>query len=635
MSRSLRTLATATLAIVLGVGLVGQLSLTSPAFATDAASSQGADASSAAGASADASAGSTANAASDAAADGGAGAEASAEADAKASAGGTDSGATDKADASAQANGDDGDEHSGDSSDTDSNGSGSSGADSHDAAAQGSASTGADSDGAGNADGKSDTKQGELSKKTGTKSLATPEDPDAKGNIEAPRMMAGLSGLPSAGFKPGYIISDANMYNGKSLSAAQIQSFLNQQVPRCTIGDAGRKAGSKWGNTTVASHCLRNLTVTTQNRAANAYCGAYTGAKNESAAQIIAKVGVACGINPKVLLVRLQLEQSLVLDTWPTVRQFSFATGWNCPDSGPGNSANCNNGTAGFIDQVYGSAWQLKRYKAHPAEYNYRPNRTNPIQWHPNKGCGTSNVYIENDATAALYIYTPYRPNQAALNAGWNAASNSCSTYGNRNFYQYYRAWFGSPNTFFPDVPESHKFFDEIEWMGEEGLSTGTKVSDSRGVIYEPSSSVTREAMAAFLYRLKGEKGYTAPKVSPFEDMKPGDKFYKEIAWMYERGHSTGNKNPGGKPLFRPKENVSREAMAAFLYRYEKSTYAGMPTSPFADVKKGHKFYKEITWMRKTGLSYGNKQPSGQPTYAAYDPVSREAMAAFIYRMQH
>lgn len=99
---------------------------------------------------------------------------------------------------------------------------------------------------------------------------------------------------PVTGFKPGNIISDANFYNGGAMTQPEVQKFLEQRVPRCTIGDSGRKAGSKWGNTTIASKCLRNFEMTTKSRPANAYCKAYNGRK-ESASQIIAKVARPAG----------------------------------------------------------------------------------------------------------------------------------------------------------------------------------------------------------------------------------------------------------------------------------------------------------------------------------------------------
>ena len=76
-----------------------------------------------------------------------------------------------------------------------------------------------------------------------------------------------------------------------------------------------------------------------------------------------------------------------------------------------------------------------------PGNYNYKPFRSTPsVQ----RTCLRTQVYIENWATAALYIYTPYRPNQAALNAQWGLG-DGCSSYGNRNFFMLYSSWFGSP----------------------------------------------------------------------------------------------------------------------------------------------------------------------------------------------
>lgn len=248
-----------------------------------------------------------------------------------------------------------------------------------------------------------------------------------------------------AGFNAGNIVSDSVFYDGNALSAAQIQNFLNARVPRCTIGDPGRGAGMPWpaNNSSIAATCLKDYQTATSSRAADRYCGAYVGAVQESAAQIISKVAQACGISPKVLLVMLEKEQSLITDTWPTVRQLEVAMGANCPDSGPNWSASCDPRYYGFSQQVYRGAWLLKYYKLNPTEYKYRAFQWNTIQWHPDPACGTSQVFIENQATAALYIYTPYRPNQAALNAGWGIG-DGCSTYGNRNFYNLFTSWFGS-----------------------------------------------------------------------------------------------------------------------------------------------------------------------------------------------
>ncbi|WP_431246824.1 hypothetical protein [Leifsonia xyli] len=103
-------------------------------------------------------------------------------------------------------------------------------------------------------------------------------------------------------FQPGFIISDSNFYNGNAVDAASIQSWLNAKVPTCKAGYT----------------CLKDYTETTTSRAADPMCAAYTGAANETAATIITKVGQACNISQRVLLVLLEKEQGLVTDTWPT-----------------------------------------------------------------------------------------------------------------------------------------------------------------------------------------------------------------------------------------------------------------------------------------------------------------------------
>ncbi|WP_053382859.1 fibronectin type III domain-containing protein [Leucobacter celer] len=190
------------------------------------------------------------------------------------------------------------------------------------------------------------------------------------------------------------------------------------------------------------------------------------------------------------------------------------------------------------------------------------------------------------------------------------------------------------PKVSFTDVQKGDKFSKEIAWMAAEGISTGVKQANGT-YQYQPKNRVTREAMAAFLYRLSAPKDFKAPATSPFADVQPGDKFYKEIAWMHQEGVSTGTRQASGKPQFQPKSGITREAMAAFMYRLDATKKPAVPAvSPFADVRKGDKFYKEIAWMSQSGLSTGIKQSSGKPAYAAKSNVTREAMAAFLYRAE-
>ncbi|MCC3265289.1 S-layer homology domain-containing protein [Arthrobacter gengyunqii] len=83
-----------------------------------------------------------------------------------------------------------------------------------------------------------------------------------------------------------------------------------------------------------------------------------------------------------------------------------------------------------------------------------------------------------------------------------------------------------------------------------------------------PGQWVSRDAVAAFLYRLKGSAKYTAPKTSPFTDVKKSTQFYKEISWLASSGVSTRWPAAGGASESRPGQSVARDAMAAFMKRW-------------------------------------------------------------------
>ncbi|MQA33270.1 hypothetical protein [Modestobacter roseus] len=229
-------------------------------------------------------------------------------------------------------------------------------------------------------------------------------------------------------FRPGNIISDQLFFDGNAMDAGAVQAFLNSKNPTCKVGNDG-------------TACLKDYRADTYAKPADDRCpGAYAGAPAETAAAIIAKVGRACGISQRVLLVILQKEQSLVTASGSSLypRRYREAMGFACPDTAP-----CRPEYNGFFNQVYSAAWQYRNYAANPTRYNYRAGLVNNLRYHPNADCGSAPVFIENQATAGLYNYTPYQPNAAALNAG-KGTGDGCSAYGNRNFWIYYTDWFGS-----------------------------------------------------------------------------------------------------------------------------------------------------------------------------------------------
>ncbi len=235
----------------------------------------------------------------------------------------------------------------------------------------------------------------------------------------------------------GFIISDEQFYDYNSMTEAQIQAFLEARVPGC----------EPWRTTGPDDPivCLKDYKMSTVAMSADALCtSAYVAGTNERASTIIYKVAQACKINPKVILVTLEKETSLVTHTWPSTWRYTRAMGYGCSDTAP-----CVELYGGLQKQIYLAAKQFQRYRVNPTGYNYRAGQYNNIYYYPpgsRPDCGYSSVYIQNVATASLYNYTPYQPDSNAL-ANMTGTGGWCSSYGNRNFFVLWWKWFGNPQT--------------------------------------------------------------------------------------------------------------------------------------------------------------------------------------------
>lgn len=172
----------------------------------------------------------------------------------------------------------------------------------------------------------------------------------------------------------------------------------------------------------------------------------------------------------------------------------------------------------------------------------------------------------------------------------------------------------------FCDVSGNYVFADEIEWLSNQGITTGYPDGD-----FNPRRRITREAMAAFMYRYAGKPSFNAPNRSPFKDLSPGDPFYKEITWLADQGITTGYDDG----TYRPRNKISREAMAAFLYRYTGSEGYQARGQEFSDVPNGYIFADEIAWLADQGITTGYNDGTFRPR----SRISREATAAFLYRL--
>lgn len=280
----------------------------------------------------------------------------------------------------------------------------------------------------------------------------------------------------AADWKAGRIADDAIFTDKNSMNVGEIQAFLNSKVPIC---DTWGTKTSEFGGGTRAQYaasvgnpapftCLKDYyevpkTSPSPGIPANNYGGQTIPPGAQSAAQMIANAAQKHNISPKVLLIKLATESAgpLTSDDWPFLRQYTYAMGAHCPDSGPNGSANCDSNYAGFSIQIDEAASLLRWYIDSMTQgwWSYKkPYQVNSIQWTVASACGAGNVYIENKATAALYTYTPYQPNQAALNNLYGTG-DSCSSYGNRNFWRVYNDWFGPAISTSPFISYNNRVY--------------------------------------------------------------------------------------------------------------------------------------------------------------------------------
>ena len=273
------------------------------------------------------------------------------------------------------------------------------------------------------------------------------------GLVAIPSEKEPAAALNGSMFDPGLIISDSVFYDFGTMSVADIQRFLDGRVAAC------RAAADRPG-------CLKDYRLSTPGATGSpGRCESLPPKSNITAAELIYDVARACGINPRVILVKLQKEQGLVTSTDPSPRAYDFALGMDCPDSPSG----CSAASAGFFWQLYKGVGQLNWYSNPAGSFTWlRPGTVITRPYYPNRpSCGSQSFTLRNKATAALYYYTPYVPNEAAL-ANLYSTGDSCSSYGNRNFWRFFSDWFGSPigGGFLLKAAKGDTFFivDEVKY---------------------------------------------------------------------------------------------------------------------------------------------------------------------------
>lgn len=113
------------------------------------------------------------------------------------------------------------------------------------------------------------------------------------------------------------------------------------------------------------------------------------------------------------------------------------------------------------------------------------------------------------------------------------------------------------PDEPFIDVDENDWFYDAVTYVYSEGMMDG--VSDTQ---FAPNSNLTRGMVVTMLYRLEDEPRVTGS--SGFDDVASGAWYADAVTWAAENGIVNGVSDTE----FAPNVNITREQLAAILYRY-------------------------------------------------------------------
>lgn len=239
-----------------------------------------------------------------------------------------------------------------------------------------------------------------------------------------------------ASFNPNNILSDSDILNYNTMNLSEIQAFLQSKGSFLSNYTAMNTHGSM----KVAAEIIYDATHN------NYDCYGITLSEQPTEAEKKLKCKTITTVSPKLILMLLQKEASLIEDPSPSQSHLDWATGYGCPDSWI-----CNPYYKGFGKQVNSAALQFLAYMKEANNYSFHVGQTyiakdkyailkstdraiadgdyNAIISSPD----FISVTPQNQATAALYNYTPHIFN------------------GNYNVYKLWNRYFPTIDRSYPD----------------------------------------------------------------------------------------------------------------------------------------------------------------------------------------
>lgn len=187
-----------------------------------------------------------------------------------------------------------------------------------------------------------------------------------------------------------------------------------------------------------------------------------------------------------------------------------------------------------------------------------------------------------------------------------------------------YAKWTEAPVSGLPfgDVKSADWFYNDVKYVYEKGMMAGTAAD-----VFAPNATTTRAMIVTILYRLEGSPAVTG--TSSFVDVPAGQWYTDAVNWAAANQIVKGT----SATTFAPNDSITREQMAAILYRYAQ--YKGYDVTKKADLS-GYSDNSQVSAYAKDALAWANaaKLINGvtNTTLAPQGNATRAQVSAILHR---
>ena len=250
---------------------------------------------------------------------------------------------------------------------------------------------------------------------------------------------------------------------------------------------------------------------------------------------------------------------------------------------------------------------------------------TYTLTFETNGGSAISKVTKNKGTTIDLAQYAPTK--SGATFEGWYADKGltkkitSVKLDANTTVYA---KWTEAPVSGLPfgDVKSADWFYNDVKYVYEKGMMAGTAAD-----VFAPNTTTTRAMIVTILYRLEGSPAVTG--TSAFVDVPAGQWYTDAVNWAAANQIVKGT----SATTFAPNDSITREQMAAILYRYAQ--YKGYDVTKKADLS-GYSDNGQVSAYAKDALAWANaaKLINGvtNTTLAPQGNATRAQVSAILHR---